>query len=292
MQLMGRFTLGLLLAALLLPVGGTVRAQDDNPNPAIMLCVSEAGCWHSEKSGELTTGQLTHLIGENDTGGNTVVCTLSDGCQWSAPDPNDLDLVFGGDGEADGEKQPAPDQPEAQEGDPIFSVLEVEDSELVPVEGTWTSYNLAGAMVCPGVMTLDIPASPPESGELIVVDEGAWLTLESANPELAVVDMLRVQDGVYHAEIEMEFEGNTLTMQFNEVFVAPTLAFGMIHGEITAQGMECTIRRPFYTIVEGLDLLEAPVEGEVGADDAAPDNAGADDAASQDETGEDGLPEY
>ncbi len=287
MRFMRRFMLVLLLAALLMPVGGTVRAQDDNPNPAIVLCVTGAGCWHSEKSGEITGDQMAELLGENETGGNTVLCTVSDGCQWSAPDPDDLDLLFEGDGEADGDKQPAPDLPDDADSDLIFPELDVEDARIVPVAGTWTGYNLAGAMVCPGVMTLEIPASPPQSSDLIVVDGGVTLTLESNDPELGVVPMRRVQDGVYHGVLEMTVDGQTMTIDYDEVFVAPTLAFGMIHGEMTAQGMTCTFNRPFYTIVEGLELLEAPVE-----DDASKDDSTEDDPASENEAGEDDLPEY
>ncbi len=37
------------------------------------------------------------------------------------------------------------------------------------------------------------------------------------------------------------------------------MAFGMISWEMSQQGYECTVRRPFYTTIEGLDLLDEPL---------------------------------
>lgn len=270
-----------LLAALAVPaVYSTAYAQDSNPNPAIMICVTGAGCWHSDISGELSSEQTTTLIGENDSTGNNVVCTVDAGCEWTALEPNDLDLAYEGDGEADGEKQPAPELPD--DSDKMFPALDVEDATVTPVEGTWVAYNLAGAMVCPGVMTFDIPASPPQTGQLIVEDDGAVLTLESNDPELGVVPMMRTQDGVYHGTLEMEVEGQTLTINYDEMFVEPTMAVGMIHGEMTAQGYECTILRPFYTTIEGLELLERPVEDENVPDESMDDMEDTEDDTEDD----------
>lgn len=250
--------LTLLLVALVAPLGSSSSyAQDDNPNPAILICVTDAGCWHSDKSGEVTGEQMGALLGDEDPHGeNTVICTTTEGCQWSALDPDEAELTFSGDEDGpDGEKQPAPDM-DQQDSDQLFPPTEVEEPSIMPVEGSWTAYNLAGVMTCPGAMTLDIPASDPLTGELLVSEDGSELTAESLDPELATVSMIRVGDGVYHATIELSADGGTMTLNFDEVFVANTLAFGMIHGQIEQQGMECTITRPFYTIVEGLELLE------------------------------------
>lgn len=260
-------TLILLLSVTLIAPLGPAQAQDDNPNPAIMICMQEAGCIHSEKSGELTTEQMTHLLGANETGGDTVVCTFSDGCQWSAVGPEDLDLAFGGDGKLDSEKKPALDLPAGSDSDSLFGEIEIGENPIVPVGGTWVAYHFPGVMDC-SVIAIDIPASPPEPGELIVVDDGATLTLESSDPEMGIVPMQRVQNGVYHGIFEVSTEEGVMTINYDEVFVAPTLAFGMISGNITSQGMECKLSRPFFTISEGLELLDAPLPDDPDAESA------------------------
>lgn len=269
MQRTRHLTLILIVLTLTAPLNGFALAQDsgDNPNPAIVICTQGAGCFHSDKSGEVSTGQMTELLGENDTGGGTVLCTPSDGCQWSAVGPEDLDLVFGGDGENIGEKNPAPELPEGSDSDSLFVEIEIGDDPIVPVAGTWNAYHSAGVMDC-GVIAIDIPESPPQPGALIVVDDGATLTLESSDPEMGVVPMQRVQNGVYHGTFEVSTDEGVMTLDYNEVFVAETLAFGMISGELTSQGMECVLSRPFYAVVDGLELLDAPLSDEEAAMDS------------------------
>lgn len=259
-----RRTLSLVLLAMTLiaPLAVPAQAQDDNPNPAIVICLQGSGCFHSDKSGEVTTEQMTSLLGDNETGGDTVVCTTSEGCQWSAVGPEDLDLTFGGDGELDGEKKPAPEAP--ADSDSLFVEIEIGDDPLVPVAGTWITYHSVGVMDC-SVIAIDIPANPPEPGTLIVEDDGAVLTLDSSDPETSIVPMIRVQNGVYHGIFEVSTEEGVMTINYNEVFVAPTMAFGMLSGEMTSQGMECVLSRPFFTILEGLDLLDAPLPDDLEA---------------------------
>lgn len=246
----------LILIVLITPLSGTTLAQDgsENPNPDIMICITGTGCWHSEKSGEITTEQMSNLIGENETGNNTVACTLSDGCQWSGLGPEDLDVVYGGDAQSIGDKKPAPEQPANSEY--LFPDLDIGDDPIIPQDGSWIAYHLAGVMDC-GVMKIDIPAGQPQPGMLIVEDNGATLTAETNDPEMEIVPMHRVQNGVYVANLEIETEDGTMILYYDEVFIAATMAIGLIHGEMNSQGVECVITRPFFTVVDGLEHFES-----------------------------------
>jgi len=271
----------------LLATGALALAQGDGgANPKIVFCEMGDGCRYSPASGDFSPEDVELLFGEPDPHGkNTAVCIDSGGCQWSAVTPEDLDLSYGGDGEPmremvfdEDEVDPVTDDDDAM----IFEEDEVDPVDLgslnipfqdwdklavnvVPKPGAWTSTHLAGAMVCPGVMTLDIPASGPESGTMEVSDDGATLTAVGLDPDTASVPMQRVAPGAYHGELTVTADGQAMTVNFETVFLDDGFAIGLIHADVTAQGVECRIERRFWTIFDGEDLVPSP-------DDAGPDD--------------------
>ncbi len=253
-------TLAFLLTAALLGAAarpGPASAQGDSTYPSIVICSAGVGCFHSEQSGQFTSAEMEHTLGEENPGdSDTIVCTGADGCQWSVPDPNDLDLLYGGDGEADGEKADPPADDGTESADSVFPVRDLPDEPMIPVEGNWTSFHNAGAMVCSTGMRIDVPAGDARSGNLVVADNGGQLTLEDFDPETGTQTMTRLQNGVYHAAMVFEQDGQQMDLTFDLVFAAQTLGFGVIKGYITAQGFECEITRTFWTVSDAILELE------------------------------------
>jgi len=264
-----RLSLLVVLVLVMLPLV-PARAQDGGgpDNPQLVFCEA-GGCTFSEISGELSYEDTSLVLGEEDPhGNNVIVCQSGMGCQWSAVSPEDLDLVNGGDGIVEGEPmifdedevdaidsdEMIFDEDEVDAIDPdeyIFDLSDMQPTNVVPVPGAWMAYHLAGAMVCPGVMTIDIPAGDPQSGTLTVSEDGRTLDLENLDPEATSVPMQRVVPGIYHGELTGTVEGNSVTLNFDEVFITEEFGIGLIHAEIAAQGIECRLERRFWVEYTG-----------------------------------------
>ncbi|NDJ77275.1 MAG: hypothetical protein GYB65_13555 [Chloroflexi bacterium] len=275
-----------MLLAVFVPVFSVV-AQDGGDGPALVFCESGSGCAYSPISGELSNDDVSLVLGEEDPYGNdVVVCDVAGGCQWANLDPEDLDLVNGGDGEVNSPEIDFDDEADANEDDEIIfdedEVEPIEDDEMIfdedeveaydtealifdideitattvtPKSGNWTAYHLPGAMVC-DVITIDIPASPPQSGTVSVSEDGSTLTLESLDAEVGSVPMVRVAGGYYHGELTIE----GITLNYEEFFLDDGYALGLIHATFTQEGVNCQITRRFWTVYDGEDLVEDPGE--------------------------------
>ncbi len=268
---------GLLVVGMLLVLATAALAQDDGSTPPQLVLCTDGGCRYSPVSGELSTQDLTIALGEPDPhGANVVVCTDSGGCQWSAVTPEDLDLVHGGDGDLGEGMVFDEDEVEPVEGmifdedevDPItidnetiremiFNLNETSQVIIAPKAGTWTSTHLAGQMVCPGAISMSIPAGDVQTGNVIVSEDGSTLTAQGLDPELADVPMRRVAGSVFYGAVTIAVpETGDMTLHFIEYFLDDGFAVGLIYSEMTTQGITCTIERSFWTIFEGEDLLE------------------------------------
>lgn len=275
-----------LFAALFLLIGiqmalPTVQAQDGGPAFEILNCVDGQGCSYDTPADEVTKSDIELTLGEEDTSGNgLLVCAEAGGCTWAEASMEDIDLLYGGDGEPEGtmifdddEVDPVEDDDEdvmefdEDEVDPvedaelgqgfIFDESDAAQTNIVPRDGQWTTYHQAGQMVCPGAMTLDIPAGDVTTGTLTVLDGGSSLHGEDLDPETAELDMQRRLDGVYGAELTLNIEGGTMHMYWEQVFVSDTFAVGLIHGQFEQQGMTCIVRRPFYSMhSDGIQIEE------------------------------------
>lgn len=260
-QSLTRLPLAAIVLALLAVSALPAQAQDDSSEykPAILVCETGAGCQYARMSGEFTAMDLELVLGEENEYGEHgyVVCSLGSPCMWTELSPEDLDLVHGGDGlvemifEEEDVESIGGDTP--IDPDVEFDLDDIQARDVTPRAGTWTSYHLAGQMVCYGVMTLDIPAGDVQSGELVVSDDGDTLDLQNLDPELTSVPMTRVAPGTYHGELELTADGRTMVMNFDEKFVDTFLGVGLIWAEVSMEGYLCRIERRFYTIYGGED---------------------------------------
>jgi hypothetical protein len=268
---------GFLACLMLLVPGAAALAQDDGATPPQLVLCADGGCRYSPVSGELTTQDMTIVLGEADPYGNNVVaCTDSDGCQWSAATPQDLDLVYGGDGDLGEGMVFTEDEVEPIEGmifdedevdsftidnetirEMIFELHETSQVIITPKSGIWTATHLAGQIVCPGVMTMAIPAGDVQSGNIVVAEDGSTLTAEGLDPELTDVPMRRVTGSAFYGAVTMAVpEQGDVTLHFVEFFLDDGFALGYIYADVVTQGFACNIERYFWTIFEGESLLE------------------------------------
>lgn len=251
-----------IVAAMLVGLAGipAVQAQDDGPdyNYDILNCRNGDGCSYEQPGRGLPKARMEQLVGEEDESGNGLLVCTSNGCSWSEINMSEVDLIHGGDGEPEGamyfhESEVEPiDVDEVGLGEGfIFDESDVTGTNIVPRDGQWTTYHEAGQMVCPGGITLEIPAGDVTTGTLSVLDDGAMLHGEDLDPETDELDMPRRMKGVYGAELTLTVEGGTMIMYWEQIFVSETMAIGLIHGQFEQQGMTCTVMRPFHAMHEG-----------------------------------------
>ena len=99
---------------LFLLVSGALHAQDTSSDdilrvddPAMVIRCENGGCYHTPTSGKVTIGDVMSNddLGEPPANGDDgtqpyVLCIAGTGCSWAVTNPDNMDLVFGGDGEA------------------------------------------------------------------------------------------------------------------------------------------------------------------------------------------------
>lgn len=257
----------------------TAQSTQPDPYPTILLCEEGAGCRHSPISGDLSYLDATLALGEPDVEDARVIFCSESGCDWGSISDEDIDLVFGGDGVPDGSKvmrfEESDTEPEGfdfteDEAEPEgfdFTEDETEpegfdftEDELgvrnpVPLSGSWTAIHEAGTLDCPDVFSMDIPAGDEQNATITVAEDGSSFSALDLDPETPQMDMQRVSPGYYHAEMPIDTPEGSMVLMFDVGFFDPGLAVGMITGEMTTQGYNCTVKRGMLIIHESLDLL-------------------------------------
>jgi hypothetical protein len=125
----------------------------------------------------------------------------------------------------------------------------------VPKAGRWTAVNLAGNLDC-GAMSLAIPASPPETGVIEVLEDGQTLVGSSLQEhQTAPVTMSAdpAVTGRYIGVFDAVEEGVPVEITFVWQVVTDEFIVGYLTGSFSSEGVTCTIYRPYQLTYAGPD---------------------------------------
>jgi hypothetical protein len=95
---------------------------------------------------------------------------------------------------------------------------------------------------------MDIPASPPENGVLEVLDGGQTVIGSGLDvSQGAPITMTADPDvnGLYFGTFEGIEEGVPVTIYYYWQLVTDIYIVGYLSSEVTAEGMSCSVYRPF-----------------------------------------------
>ena len=122
----------------------------------------------------------------------------------------------------------------------------------VPKAGPWSVVNFAGQMAC-DAMSLDIPASPPEAGIIEVLDGGRTLIGTGLQEDQASIT-LRADPSIrgrYSGAFEGMEQGVPVTINYFWQVVTDEYIVGFLTASMTAEGMTCTVYRPYELTYTG-----------------------------------------
>ncbi|MFN2183651.1 MAG: hypothetical protein ACK2UU_06660 [Anaerolineae bacterium] len=115
-----------------------------------------------------------------------------------------------------------------------------------PKPGPWSVVHYAGSMAC-GAMTLDIPASPPESGILEVRDDGQTVIGTGLQEDQSSITMRAAPEivGRYTGAFEGTEQGVPVTIDHFWQMVTDEHIVGFLTASVTSQGVTCEVYRPY-----------------------------------------------
>ncbi len=126
-------------------------------------------------------------------------------------------------------------------------------SFAVPLPGTWTATDFAGQMVCGG-RTIPMPAQESGAGTLEVVDGGAKIIVSGIGDAQEVSIELNAEPtitGRYRGFLQMTEDGVPFTLNYIWQLVTDEYIVGFFTSDVTAEGISCTISRPFELVYVG-----------------------------------------
>lgn len=122
-----------------------------------------------------------------------------------------------------------------------------------PKPGPWSVTNFAGQMEC-GSFSLAIPASPPESGILEVLDGGQTL-IGTGLQDAQGVSITMIADpnvnGLYSGSFQGQEQGVPVTINYYWQVVTDEYLVGYLTAGVTVDGVNCSIYRSFEMIYTG-----------------------------------------
>jgi hypothetical protein len=114
-----------------------------------------------------------------------------------------------------------------------------------PRPGTWSATNFAGQMACGGNV-LGIPASAPETGTMEVLDGGATVIGTGLAEGVSItMNAEPAITGRYTGSFEGTEQGVPVTINYFWQVVTDEYVVGYLTSEVTAEGIACSIYRPY-----------------------------------------------
>ncbi|MDX1614519.1 MAG: hypothetical protein R3300_09430 [Candidatus Promineifilaceae bacterium] len=249
---------GTLVAANLTP--GTYTTTESDPAPEFELtaveCDDEASA--SPSSGDASTrtavfnldpGETVRCLFTNAQPGATVTPTITAGGATAGGPGTGQDGGSDGDGinpfvdpDADFNNFPEPSDLPPDAG-----------TFAAPKPGPWTVTHYGGQLDC-GVMTLAIPASPPESGVLEVLDGGQTVVgtgLEDAQGVSITMNASPAITGRYTGSFQATEQGVPITIDYFWQVVTDEHIVGFLTSSFTSEGVTCSIYRSFEMFYSG-----------------------------------------
>ena len=245
---------GTLVVANLTP--GTYTTTEVDPAPDFELTAVDCDDGGSATTSSGDAGTRTAVF--NIDPGETVICTFTNSQPTTVVSPT---VVAGGsssgsstNGGGDGSGAVGDGINPFQEPDALFDDFPL-PADLPPGAGTynapkagpWSVTHFAGQMNC-GSFDLAIPASPPESGVLEVLDGGQTLVgtgLQDAQGVSITLNADPSISGRYTGAFQGVEQGVPVTINYFWQVVTDEYIVGFLTAAVTAEGTNCTVYRPF-----------------------------------------------
>ena len=251
---------GTLVAANLTP--GTYTTTEADPGPEFELTAVECddGGSATASSGDASTrtavfnldpGETVRCLFTNSQPGAEITPTITAG--GTTGGSSDSGEGPGDSGSPDGTnpfENPDPDFENFPLPEPV---PEEAGTFAAPKPGPWSVTHFSGQMDC-GVMSLAIPASPPESGVLEVLDGGATVIgtgLEDAQGVSITMNASAEITGRYVGAFQGQEQGVPITINYFWQVVTDEYIVGFLTSSFTAEGVTCSIYRSFEMIYIG-----------------------------------------
>jgi hypothetical protein len=244
---------GTLVVANLTP--GTYTSTEVDPAPDFELTAVECddGDSPTASSGDPSTRTAVFNLDP----GETVNCTFTNTTPEAISDVG-TPVVGGspgnGNGEGDGNgdgiggENPFITPDEDLEDFPLPDDLPPDaGTYAVPKEGPWSVTHFAGQMDCSSLI-LDIPASPPDSGVLEVLDDGETIIgtgIEDAQGVSITMNADPNYIGRYTGSFQGQEQGVPVTINYFWQLVTDEHIIGYLTSSVTSEGITCTVYRPY-----------------------------------------------
>jgi hypothetical protein len=247
---------GTLVVADLTP-GTYTSTLADQDGLVLTDVVCDDGTGGTPSSGDASTRSAVFNLDP----GETVTCVFTD------DDGFDLDEWFaaggatggsggGGPGLGDGvnpfvepdddfDQFPLPDDPSEIPSDA--------GTYAAPRPGPWSVTNFAGQIAC-GAFSLPVPASPPESGTIEVLDDGMTVvgtSLSDAPGEAIALTADPTINGRYTGSFDGIEEGVPVVIDYYWQVVTDEYIVGFLTSDFTQEGVTCSVYRPFELFYTG-----------------------------------------
>ncbi len=252
---------GTLVVANLTP--GTYTTTEADPAPEFELTNVECDDGNSASASSGDAGSRTAVF--NLDPGETVRCLFTNSKPSAEITPT---ITAGGStGGGAGETGEGPGDPGGADGTNPFENPDPEMPNFptpeplptgagtfaAPKPGPWSVTHYGGQMDC-GVMALAIPASPPESGVLEVLDGGATVIgtgLEDAQGVSITMNASPEITGRYSGQFSATEQGVPITIDYFWQVVTDEHVVGFLTSSFTAEGVTCSIYRSFEIFYTG-----------------------------------------
>jgi hypothetical protein len=245
---------GTLVAANLTP--GTYTTTESDPEPDFE--VTDVSCDDDGSASTSSGDASTRTAVFNLDPGETVRCLFTNTLVEHEDEPTAAGGVVGEGNtgsEAEGPSGINPfDEPDpAMDRFPLPEDLTSDAGTYsVPKAGPWSVVNYAGRMTC-DAFTLDIPASPPESGILEVLDGGQTLIGSGLQEDEASITMNAHPEitGRYTGAFEGREQGVPVTINYFWQVVTDEHIVGFLTASVTSEGVSCEVYRSFELTYTG-----------------------------------------
>jgi hypothetical protein len=240
---------GTLVAANLTPGTYTTTEADPEPDFELTDVSCDDGGSASTSSGDASTRTAVFNLDP----GETVRCLFTNTLVEPEEEPTEMAGGVAGGGStgsvAEGPSgiNPFDDPDPAMERFPLPQDLPPDAGTFAaPKAGPWSVVNHAGSMNC-DAFTLDIPASPAESGIIEVLDGGQTLIGSGLQEDEASITMNAEAEitGRYAGAFEGKEQGVPVTINYYWQVVTDEYIVGFLTASVTSEGVSCEVYRSY-----------------------------------------------
>jgi hypothetical protein len=246
---------GTLVVANLTPGTYTTTEADPEPDFELTDVSCDDGGSVSTSSGDASTRTAIFNLDP----GETVRCLFTNTLVEPEEEPAAAGGGAAGEGSTGSEAElpsgtnPFEDPDPAMERFPLPEDLPPDaGTYAAPKPGPWSVVNHAGRMTC-DAFSLDIPASPPESGILEVLDGGQTLIGSGLQEDQASITMNAQPEitGRYTGAFEGMEQGVPVTINYFWQVVTDEYIVGFLTASVTSEGVSCEVYRSYELTYTG-----------------------------------------